>query len=59
MKVVQCREVGQETIEYEVVRKGQCMTKSHDTRKDVKKKAQRTLKEKRLARKMKKAGLSA
>jgi hypothetical protein len=35
------------------------MTKSRDTKRDVKKKAQRTLKEKRLARKMKKAGLSA
>jgi len=35
------------------------MGKSRDTRKDVKKKPQRTLKEKRLAKKMKKAGLSA
>jgi hypothetical protein len=34
------------------------MTKSHDTRRDVKKKPQRTLKEKRLAKKMKKEGLS-
>jgi hypothetical protein len=50
---------GRETIEYEVVRKGQCMTKSRDTKRDVKKKPQRTLKEKRLAKKMKKAGLSA
>jgi hypothetical protein len=35
------------------------MSKGHDVKKDVKKKAQRTLKEKRLAKKMKKAGLSA
>ena len=35
------------------------MSKSRDTKRDVKKKPQRTLKEKRLARKMKKAGLSA
>ena len=48
-----------ETIEYEVVRKGQCMAQSHDAKRDVKKKAQKTLKEKRLAKKMKKAGLSA
>jgi hypothetical protein len=34
------------------------MAKSRDTRKDVKKKPQKTLKEKRLAKKMKKAGLS-
>jgi hypothetical protein len=33
------------------------MGKSRDTRKDVKKKAQKTPKEKRLAKKMKKAGL--
>ena len=35
------------------------MSKSRDTKRDVKKKPQRTLKEKRLARKMKKAGLPA
>jgi hypothetical protein len=35
------------------------MGKSQDTKKDVKKKAQKTLKEKRLAKKMKRAGLSA
>jgi hypothetical protein len=34
------------------------MAQSHDAKKDVKKKAQKTLKEKRLAKKMKKAGLS-
>ena len=56
MDVVQCREVGQETIEYEVFRKGQCMAQSHDAKKDVKKKAQKTLKEKQLEKKMKKAG---
>jgi len=32
------------------------MTKGHDAKKDAKKKPQRTLKEKRLAKKMKKAG---
>ena len=32
------------------------MAQSHDAKKDVKKKAQKTLKEKRLAKKMKKAG---
>jgi hypothetical protein len=35
------------------------MGKSRDTKRDVKKKPQKTLKEKRLAKKMKKAGLSA
>jgi len=35
------------------------MGKSHDTKKDIKKKPQRTLKEKRLAKKMKKAGIFA
>jgi hypothetical protein len=35
------------------------MGKSRDTKRDVKKKAQRTLKEKRLARKMKKAARTA
>jgi hypothetical protein len=35
------------------------MGKSRDTKKDVKKKAQKTLKEKRLAKKMKRAGISA
>jgi hypothetical protein len=34
------------------------MGKSRDTKKDVKKKPQKTLKEKRLAKKMKRAGLS-
>jgi len=34
------------------------MAKSRDTKKDVRKKPQKTLKEKRLAKKMKKAGLS-
>jgi hypothetical protein len=58
MEVVRCRELSRETIEYGVVGKGQCMAKSRDTRKDVKKKPQKTLKEKRLAKKMKKAGLS-
>jgi len=33
------------------------MSKSHDVKKNVKKKAQTTLKEKRLAKKMKKAGV--
>jgi hypothetical protein len=33
------------------------MGKSRDTRKEVKKKPQKTLKEKRLAKKMKRAGL--
>jgi len=32
------------------------MSKSHDVKKNVKKKAQKTLKEKRLAKKIKKAG---
>jgi hypothetical protein len=41
---------------YGAVRKGQCM-KSHDVKKNVKKKPQRTLKEKRLAKKAKKLGL--
>jgi hypothetical protein len=35
------------------------MGKSRDTKRDVKKKPQKTLKEKRIAKKMKKAGLSA
>jgi hypothetical protein len=35
------------------------MAQSHDAKRDVKKKPQKTLKEKRLAKKMKKAGLSA
>jgi len=35
------------------------MSKGHDVKRVVKKKPQRTLKEKRLAKKMKKAGLSA
>jgi hypothetical protein len=35
------------------------MGKSRDTKKDVKKKPQKTLKEKRLAKKIKKAGISA
>jgi hypothetical protein len=35
------------------------MAKSRDTKRDIKKKPQKTLKEKRLAKKMKKAGLSA
>ena len=35
------------------------MSKGRDTKKNVKKKAQKTLKEKRIERKMKKAGLSA
>jgi len=35
------------------------MAKSRDSRRDVKKKAQKTQKEKRLAKKMKKAGLSS
>jgi hypothetical protein len=43
-------------IEHESVRKGQCMAKSHDTRKNVKKKAQKTLKEKRLAKRAKREG---
>jgi len=34
------------------------MGKSHDAKKDVKKKPQKTLKEKRLAKRMKKEGLS-
>ena len=34
------------------------MSKGRDTKKDVKKKAQKTLKEKRVAKKMKKAGFS-
>ena len=34
------------------------MSKSRDTKKDVKKKSQKTLKEKRLAKKMKKEGFS-
>jgi hypothetical protein len=32
------------------------MSKSHDVKKDVKKKPQKTIKEKRLAKKLKKAG---
>jgi hypothetical protein len=35
------------------------MSKSRDTKKDVKKKSQKTIKEKRLAKKLKKAGGSA
>ena len=35
------------------------MSKGHDVKKDIKKKAQRTLKEKRLAKKAKKEGLFA
>jgi hypothetical protein len=35
------------------------MAKGRDAKRDVKKKAQRTLKEKRLAKKMKKEGFSA
>jgi hypothetical protein len=35
------------------------MAQSHGAKTDVKKKAQKTLKEKRLEKKMKKAGLSA
>ncbi len=33
------------------------MSKGHDVKKDVKKKAQKTLKEKRIAKKMKRAGI--
>jgi hypothetical protein len=40
-------------IEYGVTRKGYYMSKSHDVKKDVRKKPQRTLKEKRLAKKAK------
>jgi hypothetical protein len=43
-------------IEYGVTRKGECMSKGHDVKKDVRKKAQRTLKEKRLAKKAKREG---
>jgi hypothetical protein len=43
-------------IEHEAVRKGQCMAKSRDTRKDVKKKPQKTLQEKRLAKRAKREG---
>jgi len=35
------------------------MSKGHDAKRNVKKKAQRTLKEKRIAKKMKKEGFSA
>lgn len=55
---IQYRNTDRETVEYKLVWKGQCMTKSHDVKKDVKKKPQRTLKEKRMAKRLKKAGLA-
>jgi hypothetical protein len=43
-------------IEYGLIRKGKCMSKGHDVKKSVKKKAQRTLQEKRLAKRAKREG---
>jgi hypothetical protein len=45
----------QEVLKYKLIKKGKCMSKSQDTKKETKKKPQMTLKEKRAAKQAKKA----
>jgi hypothetical protein len=45
----------QEVLKYEPIKKGKCMSKSQDTKKETKKKPLMSLKEKRAAKQAKKA----